>query len=248
MIWRLALASWLAVAISWFALGERSHAQFNGCPAGFCSPSQITSVASSLTYKSDATSAATTGTIDYGTMSYGSGCTRVIAAVAEYETVDNPPNLITSVTINGASLSGTGASARTSGNHFLTDIWYGAPTSSSGDVQIVWGSAPAGFSAVFLYCLVTTTPTVGTPQTGAASSATSVATSSPLVVPAGGFGVAVTGVDNGNTVSSWVNATQDATIDSNIFYAAHTVTGSITITANFSGSSNSELSTAPWSP
>jgi hypothetical protein len=39
MIWRVALAVFLTACISWLALGERPvKAQFNGCPAGFCSP------------------------------------------------------------------------------------------------------------------------------------------------------------------------------------------------------------------
>jgi hypothetical protein len=49
MIWRVALAVFLTACISWFALGERPvKAQFNGCPAGFCSPAQASSCSATL--------------------------------------------------------------------------------------------------------------------------------------------------------------------------------------------------------
>jgi hypothetical protein len=38
MMWRIALAAWMTAALSLFALSA-PHAQFNGCMAGFCSPS-----------------------------------------------------------------------------------------------------------------------------------------------------------------------------------------------------------------
>jgi hypothetical protein len=45
MIWRLALAAILTAALSLFALST-PHAQFNGCPAGFCNPPSASAPAS----------------------------------------------------------------------------------------------------------------------------------------------------------------------------------------------------------
>jgi hypothetical protein len=40
MMWRVLLAAWLAAALSLFAFNA-PHAQFNGCPAGFCNPPKV---------------------------------------------------------------------------------------------------------------------------------------------------------------------------------------------------------------
>jgi hypothetical protein len=59
MIWRLALAGFLTVALAWLCLDERSHAQFNGCAAGFCG-SPLPSSGGTYTGPLDAVSNAST--------------------------------------------------------------------------------------------------------------------------------------------------------------------------------------------
>ncbi len=58
MIWRLALAAFLACGIALFAINT-PHAQFNGCPAGFCNPPKAGSAAVSPSF--DAGARTTTG-------------------------------------------------------------------------------------------------------------------------------------------------------------------------------------------
>ncbi len=166
-----------------------------------------TSGIASLNYGSEATSTATGPTVDYGTLTWGPGCTRVVLAIGAFDTTN--PASTTVVTIGGTSaidLSGAAAQA-TNG---LSDIWETAPAGSSGDVQVTYSSPITGYGAISFvaaYCLMTASPTGnGTHNTAGFNNSVS----KSISIPAGGVGLAI--VEDGSDPDTflWTNATQDA--------------------------------------
>jgi adhesin HecA-like repeat protein len=202
----------------------------------------------SLTYESIANSTAHTTTVDFGTMTYGSGCTRVVVGIGTFAVGVG----VSSVTINGVAASAI--SGTTTATNVPSTIWQtnSAVSGSSGDVQVTFSAAPLDNSAVSLYCLVTSTPT---PSSGQSNSTTGAATiSQSITVPTGGGAVAfASGYNGGGTTGpNFTNATSDAldnTAGQVIANAGHlTSTGSVSVTAAVSGGSFVSLSLAAWGP
>jgi hypothetical protein len=185
-------------------------------------------------------------TIDYGTVTYASGCTRVIAAAQWY----------TGGTISGITIGGT-ALAQISGAHVTNssiadDMWESSASlaGSSGDVQITYSAAPNYTSSVALYCLKTTTPISSAQATNGFNATATV--SAPITIPSGGGAIAITQSQFGTSLSSWTNAATDTTVTlggTQQVYAHTTATGSTTITATYSGSTDGgALSVVAWGP
>jgi hypothetical protein len=207
----------------------------------------------SLTNQSSAgsTSNATT-TIDYGTLSYGSGNTRVIVAVTWY--TSGAAQTITGITIGGVALAQvSGAYVQQAPGAFSPniDIWEstGSLAGTSGDVQVTF-SAVTGFgSAVALYNLVTTTPAASAATNASTSNATSLSTT--MTVPAGGGGIVVTLTGNGKLVNYTSNATLDVAVSvsgNNHNFGHTTATGALTPTGNWSPADPAVMASAAWGP
>jgi hypothetical protein len=204
----------------------------------------------SLIYESSVNSTSHTATVDYGTMTYGSGCTRVIVSIAGFGAAS-----VSSISVNGVGgATVTGSTVSQGGGNFMTTVWEtsSSVSGSSGDVQVTYSAAITDNSAVALYCLVTTTPTASSGQNTSTGRAASISQS--ITVPSGGGAVAI-GAEYINGFISFTNATSDATVgtsgsQSMLANFGHlTSTGSISVTANASsGSQFMNLSLAAWGP
>jgi hypothetical protein len=191
-------------------------------------------------------------TVDYGTLTYGSGCSRVIVGVAAVtnSTAFNPVNSISINGVGGSAVSGAAASLN--GGQQYSDIWItsSAVSGSSGDVQITYSGTAAGFgiSAVFLYCLVTTTPTAFAGANTTGNNTTTATT--PLSVPSGGGGIVILADITNSSISSWSDAAQDARLTANGGAgSAHTTSnGSLTVGLTFSSNDVFAVSAASWGP
>lgn len=208
-----------------------------GAPAG--------GSAFSLVFGSSASSSNTSlTTIDFGTLTYGAGCTRVVVASQWYV-----GGTISNVTIGGVSLS------QISGAHVATtaiaaDAWESsaALAGTSGDVQVTFSAAQSFVASVALYCLNTTSPAASATNTQSNISATVL--TAPIAVPAGGGGLVISQSSNGHT-ATFGNATVDADIvtgGTNQYYGHTTATGAISVTATYSVSDNIILSVVSWAP
>lgn len=200
----------------------------------------------SLTYESSASSSATTSTIDYGTLSYGSGNTRVILAIANR--VDLGVT-VTSASIGGTSLSHISGAYESGGGVDMVDMWIStAPLAgSSGDVQVTYSGTVFGpSSAVALYNLVTTTPAPSATNIGSTPNGASAGAA--ISIPTGGGGAVVANCENGSIISG-TNFTIDANLNSGRQVFGHTTsTGSVTPTVNSSSTDAMVISATSWAP
>jgi len=211
----------------------------------------------SLTYQSsNGVNSGASTTVDYGTLSYGSGNTRVIVLAtwgqASGETISG-------VTIGGVALtqiSGAFSTVGGSGVIGASDIWMStAPLAgTSGDVRITYSATPgSGITGVALYNLQTTTPTPAhVANTTAFNSPTA---STAITVPSGGAAIAITATWGfaASSVSFTAGATQDANfplpIFSNPVLVGHTTsTGSVTVTATYNANAGAPMSLVSWGP
>jgi len=128
MIWRFALASFLTVALSWFCLSERTYAQFNGCPAGFCSPSTPGGSCSAvLALDGSATANYTGGTNTY-TITLSTSDANDVIIVGAF--ANNTPNAITGVSSSNVVWDGAArGTALTASGNTLTQ-WRGVASSA----------------------------------------------------------------------------------------------------------------------
>jgi hypothetical protein len=196
-------------------------------------------------------SGASATTIDYGTLNYVAGNTRVIAIIQWYP---GASNTITGVTIGGVALAQvSGAySLQSSGAPTAVDMWEstGSLAGTSGDVQVTYSAGPNFSQAVALYSLVTTTPTPSDVQVNNSTiGVTSLATPS-ITIPAGGRAVVGATTVSGETIS-FTNATLDISVSQGgaVFAFGHTTsTGALVITANWSPADAGVISAAAWGP
>ena len=169
--------------------------------------------------------------IDYGTVTYPPGASRIVACIQWYPPVGG--DAITALTIGGAPLTQVPGAAITSTSAGVAiDVWETSASlsGSSGDVQITFAAACAYTSSVVLYGLTTTTPAVSATATqttfgtnGGGPNDYSVA----LNIPSGGGALFMTASRNG-AVASYVNASIDADITvggANQYYGHATTTG-----------------------
>lgn len=201
-----------------------------------------------LTYESISSIAANGATTNFGTMTYGSGCTRVIIAMVNYSAGSNQA---TAVIVNGISASAVSGAFLNGAVNLNGDIWItnSSVSGSSGVVSVTWTGTTAFGATAALYCLTTTTATRSDVQTiNQLVSPPSVT----LSVPTNGVGVALYTQEVNNPLTSWTGATQDATANAGgaalELYVAHTTaTGSVPITAN-SSTNGGMLVAASWGP
>ena len=190
----------------------------------------------SLTYEGTAVCTTGASTIDYGTQTYGSACTRVVLVIVwNGSTFGDSVSSVTLNTVSASEVSGTGTSA--DGFNAQSDIWEtnSSVSGSSGDLSVTYSAATGSsgnHSYVGIYCLVTTTPTAHDGEIATSGGAQNVSHS--LAIPSGGGGVAGLGNQNGGRYDRWTNVAQDYTlqpagIGSGIGHT--TGTGTETITA-----------------
>lgn len=182
-------------------------------------------------------------------MTYGSGNTRVIAALCWRAA----SFVVTGVTIGGTALSQVpSALANVSATDFV-DMWETtAPLAgSSGDVQVTFSGAPAGsHNGVALYNLVTTTPTPSANNSANGVVVTTLGTT--LTIPAGGGAIVAANAENSNITSS-TNFTTDFShgVGGNSgqeWFGHTTTTGSVTPTVNASTTDNLVITAVAWGP
>jgi hypothetical protein len=199
----------------------------------------------SLAYQSSNLSTATTTTIDYGTLTYGAGNTRVVVVIAWRAAGGS----VSGVTIGGTALTQVTSVFSSAGAPDFSDIWVssGPLAGSSGDVQVTFSTAPAGPSnAVAIYNLVTSTPAVSSANHGGAVNGLSAGAA--LTIPASGVAVVGSAFENAS-YSSASNFTVDVNLGSGRYVFGHTTsTGSVTPTVNSSGNDNIAFSAAAWGP
>ena len=223
-----------------------AHAQFNGCQAGFCNPPAASGGGGgfSLTYKAgDISSTSGSATVDYGTLTWGSGCTAVVITIAGQSQTTGQVSSVSVAGNSPAEVSGAGSGANESAS---SDIYQFTPVGTSGDVQVTYSASVWNGSQVGVYCLVTT-HSIGT---GAWTNNSASSVSATPTVPSGGGALAVVANGSGTGTFTWTNATADEGNASSIGSTAHTTsTGSVAITATANGGSSALfLSTAYWSP
>jgi hypothetical protein len=253
------LAAWIAIVPALAdGVSVPGVPQIGQVGAAYNYPPTVSGGSSSLTFES-ISSIATNGTAtNFGTMTYGSGCTRVIIVMVNFDTSSNPA---TAVTVNGVSAAAVnpggsspafingGSNANVTVNG---DIWEtnSAVAGSSGTVSITWTNATTFGATAALYCLVTATPAANSTANDATGSGSS--PSITLSVPSGGFGLVGFTNSTNNGVTSWTGATADANADDGgsalQLYVAHTTsTGSVAVTANQSGFGGIVFG-ASWNP
>jgi trimeric autotransporter adhesin len=243
----------LLIAAFLFSLCVPASSQFNGCSAGFCAPVSSGGVTpATLTFEAFSTntsaSPASFTSVNFGTTS----SKRVIAFVAVARAAGAP----TAATICGnvaTLLSGTAAIDST--NEVTSAIFYFADAGSCGTSGTVTVTYSGGVvrSGIYVYSILTSTPT---PASGNSVSSTSAVTglTASLTVPSSGVGfVGIVNQQTGNT-QSFTNASLDSSNAlsgaTNSSAAGHTTsTGSVSITGTSSGTANNmTMSMAAWGP
>jgi hypothetical protein len=213
-----------------------------------CGPAASAPPSFSLTFESG-TSSGTSNltTLDYGTLTYGAGGTRIIVAVGWSA---NAISAISGITIGGTALaqvSGAYFNGGAFGVNF--DIWEttGPLAGSSGDVQITYTAAPnSGLgSGVALYNLVTSTPTAF--ATNAPSGGFSTNFNPTINVPTGGVGIVVAGNNSASTYT-FTSAAQDVVEGANVFAHTTAVGSPVTVGITASNSGVWGASAASWGP
>jgi len=184
--------------------------------------------------------------------SYGSGAigtadsNRVVAAAIW----SRAGTSISSVTIGGVSATQVSGAAAANSTTTLSDIWYASvPTGTTATIAVTY-AASTQRSVVYLYRVVTSTPTPNAAGHDQTTTLTSVATT--INVPSGGGAINVGGNRNFATIPTWTNAVQDDSIALSgaqaTTAATTTGTGSITVTMTVGAGGEDCLSSASWGP
>lgn len=201
----------------------------------------------SLTYESDAISSATTPTISYGTLTWGSGCNALVTPVQWYNT--NLTDSITAITV-GANTPAqiSGVQVTNNNGNVTSDAWeMVAPTGTSGTASVTYSFPPTFTSVIGSYCLVSahTTATATAHNSGFGTSI-----SQSIVVPSGGAALIVASANSGSTISL-TNGTVDVVITTGGVYMVFghtTATGTVSVTVTVGASDNLTLGLAAWGP
>jgi len=210
-------------------------------------------VAFSLTYNGgSAGSSSAATTVDFGTLTYGSGCTRVVIGINWLP----GGTAVTGVTIGGTNLAQISGAYKNQGS-VAVDAWESsaALAGTSGDVQVTFNAVGGSGSSVALYCLITSTPAAGLPVINSvAFNGGPTITATGVVVPSGGGALVLTGDQNGHAISSFTNAAQNVDVvtppfSTNTYYAHTTSTGTINVTADYGVVGvGLVISVVPWGP
>jgi len=247
---RIFLALWLAITPVFAWAGSMTMMGVGAPPTSgpafsltFQSSNGLNSTASSVTYNAGSP------------MTYGAGNTRVVIGVSWAN--DNVHNItISSITVGSTSFTQVpGAYVSASVNTGGSDIWISnSPIAgSSGVVTVNFSNALGNATSVALYNLQTATPAAFAGSNFTVFNATS--GSGSISVPPGGAGIAITSDQgfSGLGGSFTAGITQDFNIAygafSTPFFGGHTTsTGSVTVTATFSGAAGAPVSMASWGP
>ncbi len=204
----------------------------------------------SLTAQGSAGSFTTgTTTVNYGTVSYGSGCNAVIAVVQWYPTATG--DTVSSLTIGGNSTTSVvSATAGTIALNTAIRQW-STPSGSSGTVSVTFSGNSTWESSVSLWCLISGNTTVSNTNTaGGGCNNSGTPLNASVTVPTGGTAIVAGQTFSASTIS-WTNATQDGVVTTNGVYQAwaHTTsTGSVSVTQTPSGGDNCVMALASWGP
>lgn len=193
-----------------------------------------------------------TGT--YTSVNFGTAAAnRVIAVVAMCRVTAAVINTVSSATIGGISATQVASADPGVVVNIASDIWYASvPTGTSGTIVVNWANANTR-SGVYVYSILTSTPT---PSNGNSSSGLSLTSIGPttLTIPANGVGlVGFLSQQTGNT-QSFTKATLDssnAMAGAGQSTASGTVigTGSVSVTGTSSPTGNTmSMSLASWGP
>jgi hypothetical protein len=202
----------------------------------------------SLTYESDATSSATTPTVSYGTLTWGSGCNTLVLPVQWYNT--NLTDSISSIAISGNSAPAqiSGVQVTNNNGNVTSDAWeLVAPSGTSGTASVTYSAAPTFTSVIGAYCLVSahTTATATAHNSGFGTTV-----SQSVVVPSGGAALIVASASGGSTISL-TNGTIDTVVTTGGVYMVFghtTATGTVSVTATTGTNDNLTLGLAAWGP
>jgi hypothetical protein len=206
----------------------------------------------SLTAQGSSGSSTTGNTIiNYGTVSYGSGCNAVLIGIWWYPTAGS--NVVSGVSVGGSAASQVSASFTSQGS-FSMDLWQlNSPAGSSANITVTYSANVTFNSNVTAYCLVTTTTAVSAvAHNGAGPVSCGVASpvSATISVPAGGGAVVITG-DNNGQVLSFTNASSDGVyVGGGVQdrWGHTTSTGSITVSSTPAGTDTCAIAAASWGP
>lgn len=205
----------------------------------------------SLTFKNSSGSATTGATlIDYGTITYGSGCAAIIIPIFWYNTAST--DTVSAVSVGGSAASqvtGVHTAIGTGGQSI--DMWeFVSPTGTAADIKVTYSANVTFNSNVSVYCLANPVSTVATASNNAAFACNNTGTpiSAPVTVSSGGAAIAMTSTVSGKTMT-FTNATSDGSyIGGGTFdgWGHTTTTGSVTVTATPSAADNCALGLAAW--
>jgi hypothetical protein len=261
IIWRIAPIAFLCAALAVFGGGGARFGVVEAAKA--CSRMALMGVEScgssggsfSLTYESQAIVSTAASTIDFGTLTYGSGCTRVVIALTGLNF--SSPLQATSVTVNGVSATAVSGAYAAPQDSF-TDVWEtnSSVSGSSGDVSVTYNESSQPFGSpgmsVALYCLVTAHPTATSSANNVidtGSGATSI--SATITVPSGGAAVGVGLSENcrASPAASWTSFTTDGTPNVCLANRHSTTAGSNSPSFNIGATADyMSLSLAAWGP
>jgi hypothetical protein len=209
----------------------------------------------SLTYQSSIGSTDITNTtVDYGTLSYGSGNTRVVVAIQWLQNFTTPAT-ITGVTVGGVSLAQVSGVYLSNGiGNSALDMWESTSSLSgtSGDVQVTYTTHACCSSVVALYNLQTTTPAASTSTSAWSGGGSHFSVSvGPYTVPSSGGSIVESVLDGSNQTIGFTNATVDQTLTvaSNGYAFGHTTsTGAVTVSATWASGWSGAIAVAAWGP
>jgi hypothetical protein len=196
----------------------------------------------------------TTGStsINYGTLNYSPGNSRVIVAIQW--TYNGGGQAITGVTVGGVALVQVAGAANYgdggSGSSAI-DVWISsAPLSgSSGAVVVTANQAFPWYSSAAVYSLKTSSSVRADVSVKSNAGSTIIATN--INVPAGGVALALSSGSNGATFSNFTPGTVDATETppGRVYAYGHvTTTGSVNVIATFGTPDSLVLTAVSWGP
>lgn len=230
-----------------------ASAQWNGCPAGFCSP-KVAGVTFSLDFAGHAEDNTGGTSITFTAVPIGVADANRVVGVGVWWRENSDTDTITSMTVGGISASqASGArSTRADGGLCLSDIWYAAvPTGTTANVVVNF-SAAALRGGVSTYRIITSTPTPSATSFGI--SLTSGVSTGSITVPSGGAGFAMYGNRNQSSATTWTNAVLDYDADvvpaagfARVSSGKFTATNSI-IASGSDGFAGAAISGATWGP
>lgn len=188
------------------------------------------------------------GPVDFGTMSYPSGASRIVVCIGW---VPNPGN-VSAVNIVGSGVTFSQISGafvtNPSGAATAVDAWIssGPVSGSSGDVQISLTNTVINPS-VALYGLTAASLIPGTPGTAFQNNTNTL--TATATIPAGGGAIALTSAGNDTALTS---LTHTSAIDYNtgggLGVGRTNVTGSVSVTSSYGNNDGLAISIVPFGP